>query len=353
MLLELQILQDLEFFDFNFQRAGYENGARGIHLTIGGEHGVSATANANFLQNTLIISGWGGINAGKEVRLLSQGRHDNIRERNAISTEKVFENTRNAVEFRSLSLDTWEPFERAVETSFYGAIAIQATERYTTFDISQEQQRQGVEQSKTPEEFFAFLRDSDLLKEEPGDKKVQSIIFEWARLQADVLKGLDDHNENFLQNEMYGYEDERGRWVEAGEFGGAENQQRFLSATRGRGALEEYAKKTQISQEMLLAPARPELANSCTAITNLFLKRSEASGGDVANATAMLDTTKRGMVVQDDDPRAKYQSVFDTNGKSRDGYYYTQGGSERMLIHRTQTRLLEFTQCMKAITSKE
>jgi hypothetical protein len=158
---------------------------------------------------------------------------------------------------------------------------------------------------------------------------------------------------NFLQNEMYGYEDERGRWVEANEFGGAENQQRFMSATGSEHALEEYAAKTRISQELLLNPARPELANSCTAITNLFLKRSQASGGDVTNANAMLDTTKRGMVVQDDDPRAKYQSVFDTNGKSREGYYYTQGGSERMLIHRTQTRLLEFTKFMKASTSKK
>lgn len=130
MLLEMQLLQDLEFIDLNFRQPGYERGARGYHMTIGGEYGINVSRNSNFLQNTLVMSGWGGINAGREVDKLSHGRSVNIRQRDAYSAQKVFENARPAVEFRSLSLDTWEPFERAVETSYYGAIAVQAFEKY-------------------------------------------------------------------------------------------------------------------------------------------------------------------------------------------------------------------------------
>ncbi|GEM_PF-6554740 len=349
MLLELQILQDLEFFDFNFLRPGYEKGARGIHLTIGGEYGVSVGANSNFLQNALIISGWGGLNAGKDVDQLIRVKGA-IRDRNVSELGKVFENTGTAVEFRSLSLDTWEPFERAVETAFYGAIAIQAVEKYTTFDSTNESHMRGARDAKNPENFFEFLRENDLVKEETQDEKVKQILFEWASLQANLLDDLADHNENFLQNEMHGHVDEKGRWVEASEFGGTENQARFLSATGSEEALETYAKSTEIPSGALFQVADRNLVNSCTAIANLFLKRSAARGGDMANALATLDTTKKGRVVEESDPRAKYQSIFDTNGKSREGYYYIQGGSEHMLVHRAQMRLLAFTKSMKDLT---
>ena len=81
----------------------------------------------------------------------------------------------------------------------------------------------------------------------------------------------------------------------------------------------------------------------------LVIKNSNENGGDEVNAISSLDTTKIGQVIEESDPKAKYKSFFDTKGKNREGYYYTQGGSERMLIHKMQTRLLEFDASIKKI----
>jgi hypothetical protein len=89
MLLEMQLLQELGFIDLNFKKEGYEKGARGYHMTIGGESGIEISHNANFLQNVLVMSGWGGINAGHEVKKLSRGRSLNIRQRGAYDTQRV------------------------------------------------------------------------------------------------------------------------------------------------------------------------------------------------------------------------------------------------------------------------
>ena len=43
------------------------------------------------------------------------------------------------------------------------------------------------------------------------------------------------------------------------------------------------------------------------------------------------------------------KSVFDRNGRTRKGYYYVQGGSEKMILHAVQKRLLEFNEKMERI----
>jgi hypothetical protein len=348
MLLEMQLLQDLEFIDLNFRRPGYERGSRGYHMTIGGEYGINVSPNSNFLQNMLIVSGWGGINAGKEVNRLSKGKNENIRQRATYDTQAVFENTRPAVEFRSLSLDTWEPFERAVETSYYGAIAIQAFEKHIA-----NVDTQGIVDLKAdnPEQLHQLLQQKGLLKEATDDVKTRHIIFEWVKLQQGVFADLADHNQNFLQNELHGYEDERGDWIDPQEFGGGTNRDRFMRAVGSEKALAAYVEWTHIEPNALFKEATPELVNRCTAIANLFIKSSRRSGGDVINATSSLDTTKVGRTIEVGDPQAKYRSFFDVNGKIREGYYYVQGGSERMLLHKAQMRLLEFNQSMQRIIS--
>ena len=97
--------------------------------------------------------------------------------------------------------------------------------------------------------------------------------------------------------------------------------------------------------------AQADFANKLTAITNLFIKSTEESGGDAVNASSILDTTKVGRVIEDGDPQSKYMSFFDTHGKTREGYYYVQGGSEKMIIHKAQMRLLEFNKRMQDIIS--
>lgn len=344
MLLEMQLLQELEFVDLNFRQPGYERGSRGFHMTIGGEYGVSVNPHSNFLQNTLVMSGWGGINAGKDIDALSTAR-SNIRERNASSTQPVFENTRPAVEFRSLSLDTWEPFERAVVTSYVGAVAIQAFEKYVANIDGRTLEEM---QADNPEKFYQLLGSQGFIREPTNDARTKQIIFEWAKLQRGVLADLADHNENFLQNEIYGYEDDRGHWVDASEFGGTGNRDRFVGVAGSEQQLASYTERTRINPNVLFEAATPNLANELTAITNLFIK-SQESGGDSINASSSLDTTKVGRTIEDSHDGAKYRSFFDTNGKTREGYYYVQGGSEKMILHKTQMRLLEFITSMQKI----
>lgn len=350
MLLEMQLLQDLEFIDFNFSKEGYEQGARGYHMTIGGEYGINASKNANFLQNMLVVSGWGGINAGKEVARLSKGRKSNCRERDSHNTTRVFNNTKSAVEFRALSLDSWEPFERTVETSYYGAIAIQAFEKHISVK-DPEMLVDVLDQSSSAEQFYELLEERGLIVEKTENPVTKQIIFEWISLQGEAMRDVADHNENFLQNERYGYQDDRGRWIDAQDFGGASNAERFSSMAGGEQELKDYTARTHINVDELFSEVTPELANKLTAITNLFVKSTQESGGDTVNASSILDTTKIGRSVEEAGQRYKRQSFFDTKGKTREGYYYVQGGSEKMLLHQAQVRLLRFNGAMKKIIS--
>lgn len=345
MLLEMKLLHDLGFVDFNFNRPDYERGARGYHMTIGGERAIALDSKACFLQNALVISGWGGINAGRNVDGLSP--FSNIRERPTYDASRVFENVEPGVEFRALSLDTTEPFERAVATCFYGAIAIQTVDKYAYLQ-DKDQLADILRDAPSPEQFYEILKDKKLLKETTDDARIKKMIFEWAKLQLGAIRDLTDHNENFLQNEVYGYLNDRGEWVDALDFGGAANRERFLAAVGSEQALKEYGRRSRIDPSELFNTTTA-LANKCTAITNLFIKASLEGGGDITNATASLDTTKVGNSIEDSDPRAKYSSIFDTHGRTRQGYYYIQGGSEKMLIHAMQKRLLEFNKAMQGI----
>lgn len=346
MLLEMKLLHDLGFVDLNFNRPDYERGARGYHLTIGGERAIAPDSKACFLQNALVISGWGGINAGRDVDRLSI--ISNIRARGVNDASRVFENVEPCVEFRSLSLDTTEPFERAVATCFYGAIAIQTVDKYADLQ-NKDQLADILREAPSAEQFYKILKKKKLLKETTDDARIKKMIFEWVKLELGAIHDLTDHNENFLQNEIFGYLNDRDEWVDALDFGGAANRERFLAATGSEQALEKYGKKSRIDPGELFDVTSATLANKCTAITNLFIKASPERGGDITNATASLDTTKVGNKIEDSDPRAKYSSVFDTHGRTRQGYYYIQGGSEKMLIHAMQKRLLEFNKAMQQI----
>jgi hypothetical protein len=203
----------------------------------------------------------------------------------------------------------------------------------------------------TPEQLVGALKEKGFLRSDIGDDRTKQIIFQWARLQAGTLMDIDDHNENFMQNEMYGYSDEKGRWIDAAEFGGDSNRSRFLGVAGGEEGLDSYQEKIRIDPSEMFFQTTPDLANRCAAVTNLFIKPSSEAGGDAVNAASSLDTTKVGRTVEEADIKAKYLSEFDVNGKTREGYYYLQGGSERMLIHKTQKRLLEFKKTMERIVA--
>ncbi len=353
LLMEMHLLQQLDFVDFNFNKTElYEKGARGYHLTIGGASGIKVDEHINFLQNSLLMAGWGGVNAGREVDKLSTGRTSNIRQRGTYSdnNQKLFENATQSVELRSLSLDTWEPFERTVLTSYYGAVAVQALETYTRIE---DDEIVGLLAENIPEssqDMLTILQQWNLLRNEEIPPKVLDMIYAWVKLESGVLQDIKDHNENFIQNETVGYLDKRGSWVETSEFGGQKNEERFMEATHDLDNLEKYVEKTQIDSLEMFQTATHQLANKCTKITNLFLKTTELDGGDIVNNMSVLDTTKVGRVTEDSDPRAKYQSLVET-GTERNGYYYVQGGSEKMVLHAIQQRLLEFKKTMQQLTA--
>lgn len=350
LMLEMQLLQDLEFIDFNFERNGYEKGARGYHLTLGGEKGLERNEQTIFLQNSILATGWGGVHGGKNIDFYHT---TTIRDKNMAgkNMRKIFSNLQPCVELRGFSLDKREPFERAVLAAFYGAVGIQAVEKYTKLspdDIN----LNAFRFPKSAEDFYAYLENENLLKTGIADKKIKEIIYCFVKFMTSVFRTKDDHNANFLDNETIGYLDDKEQWIDAREFGGAENKKKFHSVAGGGAGLKRYIEDIGNIQIFgLFSEDNSSLfQNTLTKITNLFLKPSHEIGGAVGNLIAALSTTKIGRKLEENDPRAMSYSIFETNGKTREGYYSLQGGSEKMLIHAMQTALLDFIKTMKSIT---
>ena len=377
MLLELQLLNDIEYVDFNFDRSPeYQKGSRGYHLTIGGETGLNVNANTQFLQNAMLAASWGGIHAGETGKRVHGGRGVTLRGRppNQTHNVKVFENATPSVEMRSLAIDKLEPFQRSVITSFHGAIAIQALEKYTnqTSDtlgkyLYVDDPETGVRRKESEEKFFAHLAGEEGLKEEsdlaPNTKK---IIYAWAELVSEIQDAVKYHNTNFLQGETLGYLDKNNVWVDTETFGGEYNKNRFSSIVESIDpnlSVEEYVASTAIDFNDMFSSFDTELGDSFTKINNLYLKPSTKSqekegtsrggAGDQANAIAMLQVTKldNETLERRDDPSYLNATIFDTLGERREGYYNAQGGSERMITHAVQRALLSFNKKMEGIVN--
>lgn len=372
MLLELQLLNDIEYIDLNFERSPeYQKGSRGYHMTLGGESGLEVNANTNFLQNTLLAASWGGLHAGETGKRVSGGRGVTLRGRpaNGYHNVKVFDHPTSSVELRSLSVDKLEPFQRSVLTSFHGAIAIQCLEKYIETPYSDILLKLYVENPAADEkEFVEILKNSGLMNintERFFGTKEQHILYAWVQLLLDIDKAVKYHNNNFLEGETLGYLDTDDTWVDAGVFGGDYNQKRFEAVVESidpRLSVEEYAHTTFIDLNSMFSSFSVDLADSFTKINNLYLKpptksedlsaekRSKGSG-DQANAIAMLEITKLNneTVERRDDPTYLTGTLFDTVGERREGYYNIQGASERMVTHAAQRALLSFNKRMEEI----
>lgn len=367
LLLELQLLQDLDFFDFNFEHPGYDRSSRGMHLTIGGERGCSKSVQANFLQNALVISGWGGMNVGYAIDRLSGGRGTQLRLRPVgygLESHNFFIHERPSVEMRALSIDRWEPLERTILTSFYGAMAIQAVEEYcASFDPLDIFSEITEEQLQSPQSLLNFLKKKKILRKKIEGTRVQSILFEWFRLQVNLVNALRDHNENFVANETQGYEDSQGRWIEPSDFGGEHNAARFESILHSNGMsipddVERYLEGLKLSNDFFFTEVFLGDVNTLTRIANLFVKppmiRKGATDDRAANAHvnafAALKTTKiDAQHIEEADSDLLKQSVFTRTSEPRRGYYAFQGGSDRLLMHRVQICLMNFLRNLQNI----
>ena len=371
LLLEMQMLDYLKYIDLNFDYSpSYQKGARGYHLTIGGEKGLNVNANTNFLQNSILAASWGGVHAGETGMKVSGGRGVTLRGRNADGGNnniKVFEKATNSVELRSLSIDKMEPFQRAIVTAYHGAIAIQALEKFTdcTSDvISNYFKSDSVVNSE--QNFIQKLRESNKLKEGyENNEKYVKIIYAWAELSSSIKDALDYHNNEFLKGETTGYLNKDGVWVDSADFGGSYNSNRFdsvVSSIDSTLSVEEYLNSTKMYFNEFFSSFDVELADNLTKINNLYLKPGNKAfvgnnkekvslGGDQANAISMLEVTK----FNNEDVEYRTDSsylrgtVFDTLGERREGYYYVQGGSEKMITHACQIALLNFNKKMEEI----
>ncbi len=348
VLAQMDLLQELDFIDLNFKKEGYEKGARGMHLTIGGASGIRNDENSNLLHNLLIMSNWGGVNAGKDIKGASRGRPYVMRPRAAFGGEDFWAKT-GSVEMRSLSIDKWEPFERTLSTAYCGAVAIQAIEKYTTkinpssFDFEAEKFPQDEK------ELYEIFKEKDLLARGEGspehsfDEHVWKSIYAWVRMMHDVKEAVKKHNGEFLERETYGYLDKSGAWVDAKDFGGEGNKQRFsdVAKTLGHEDVDTYVEGLKIKEADLFSEVTPQLINACSGIANLYLKPSKELGGDVANAAAMFAVTKVEGKIESDSFEMVEKTPFEQN-KERRGYYSLQGASEEMIIHAIQRALLAF-----------
>jgi hypothetical protein len=366
LILEMQLLHDLEYTDFNFDRSPlYQKGARGYHLTLGGATGLTVDSNVKFLQNAIIGASWGGINAGETGMRTSGGRGVAIRSRmqDDSNNKQIFDQKTNSVELRGLSIDKMEVFERAVLASYYGAVAIQTIENKL--------------RRSDPESFYQLHTESIVSEYSPEKRKSEvinaiqhmaphqtiidndslEIIYSYTELLSDVNQAVNYHD-NFIQNETTG-SDWFGNYVEASEFGGEYNMKRFESVVKNIDetmSVEEYANNCKIKYNEFFRDLRTEFTDKFTMINNLYLKGSTSLGkGDNANASAMLNVTKlNNRRIEDKDERVYLNSsIFETLGERREGYYAVQGASEMMLTHAIQRALLKFTNSMEDILNRK
>lgn len=358
LFIETKLLEELDFIDFNFNQEKYEkNVGGGIHVTIGGEGGVKITQGTNFLQNVLFATNWAGFNAGKNIEYVTRGRSSPIRQRDASATYKVFDEKTEAVEMRSLSIDRREPFERVIMSSFNGAIANQAYEKY----ISKGTPLINVAKELTPfnytkETLLGKLRELTFLEKPDIGEKESAILYEWLKLVSKTYETINDHNENFYMNETQGYLGKDEIWVDTSDFRGEKNKNRFgdiMKETLGEKAdvRQVIMDKTNIKMENMFSSISPEVANALIFTNNLFLKPSKETGGDQPNVIASLETTKIDNNLEEASSTSLRSSILDTGGYRRKGYYTVQGGSSKMLVHAIQSHLINFNENMLAVIS--
>lgn len=360
MLLEMKLLHDIDYIDLNFDRSeDYQKGSRGFHLTIGGENGLKVNSSTQFLQNIILASSWGGVQAGETGKKVNGGRGISLRQRSELSQENIpfFDKNTPSVELRSLSIDKEETLQRSVTTAFHGAIAIQALEK-----CDQNSSLQIANLINSDNKNLERIENELHLKND--NEKIVAIAKSWVRLIKKVNTVVNWHNNDFLEAEMFGYLDDKDVWVDAKDFGGQYNKKRFESIIANLDqtlSLEEYTNTTNITNEELFQEFSVSLSDKLTKINNLYLKpgtsavnkdgeKSKVFQGDNANVISMLETTKlNNQELESYSSELLKSSALEMSGEKRQGYYNLQGASEKMITHGIQKALIEFNQEMEKL----
>lgn len=337
MLAEMKLLQEAGFLDLNFER--YPDAARGYHLSLVGDNGLEVNSNMFFLNNVLTMAQLTGITAGKEV---SNTKHIHSKSFEHFSDS---EQRGHRCEMKGMSTDSVEQFEKAVITSHHAGIAIQVTQKY--FEAKLWPDAQEI-LKKIPSDKNEFERAmlSEMTKPFESDQD-RDIAYEWMHFQASIMKGVEQHNESFMDSEFNGFVlDNEGNYIDTGSHIDVMRNKKLIESSNQ----EQVLQKTKIWTNELFESQSPIFVNALANINNIFLKPPQADDNSPVNAKAVLDTVRKenyGGIVD-----GKFQeSIFDNQGEYRDGYYYVQGASEEMIIHKTQILLNRFNKNMEELLS--
>ncbi|MDD3302018.1 MAG: hypothetical protein PHN31_00540 [Candidatus Gracilibacteria bacterium] len=203
LILEMKLLDDLDFIDLNFKKEDYAKGSRGVHFTVGGEQGIGLDEKTNFIQNILIAGNFGGLNAGEDV--INLGLYSTITEK-IYNCEILFgDKETKCVEYRSLGIDKKEQFERLIISLFNLNMTLQLAKKHLgkkldyLFGVS----------NLTLEKYKKLLINS--YKKNPDlDEKIIINIFEYLKLIKDIHFIIKRHNTDFIYNETTTVDNQRG-----------------------------------------------------------------------------------------------------------------------------------------------
>ena len=198
ILLETKLLEDLDFLDINFKKDDYEKGSRSLHISVWWEYWIEYDSNADFIQNILIASNLWWINVWEEVSKINS--FSNIRSRWDDSEALFSEDVSPSTEYRSLSIDKAESFERLIISIFNLNMAKQVLDKYlielNDFDLDMIELDDIDTFKKDCDDHIKGIENKDI------STKEWELIYNYLRLKKDILNTIDDHNNNFIKNEL-------------------------------------------------------------------------------------------------------------------------------------------------------
>ncbi len=364
VMLEMKLLSELGYLDFNFSPDTiHEQSARGCHISLGGEQfNSSHHPHVHMVQNMLALSGWAGVPGGREEVsggvIANHGYSDRVKVLGETNGDTVYE-------FRGLSLDKVEPFERSVSFLHTAGIGINAFNAIAPLFEHEELHHllQRIDTS-TIEHCMESLAKETILKE-GVDEKTKYIAYEYIKMSQSTLNTIKQHNEQFLTQETVGYFEPDGSFIDA-ESGAtvAKRFNNYLSEKEGEiQSLEVFMQNKLTIAPFKLFTKHEDIYSVANRLSNMYLKYRPGEGGAVnysqntsANTAAFLSETKIGDKLEFPDVAVgdqKEKSVFDADTVSRKGYYYMQDATPEMLIHKVQQHMLSYQEAIKGILQRK
>jgi len=351
LMAEMKLLQDAQFLDLNFEK--YPNASRGYHLSLVGNTGLYVDENMSFLQNVMTMAQLTGITAGKLVEKTSaiHGKDFEMFVDSAQGGKRC--------EIKGMATDSVEQFEKSILTSHYAGIAIQLCNKY----LGKIKELETV--PHRGEVFEQTLLSNDMLLTPFETNQDRDIVHNWMQLRSSIIEAIEQHNDSFIDSEFNGYVmNKEGEYVDTSEQIDSMRNKKLVEP--GVLQSEEFKDSLQIQKEHLFKYQQPEFVNALTRVNNIFLKSPQKNKegapnqeripksveNSSVNAKAVLDTVKHQGSSEILEGSAT-ESLFDNGGIIRDGYYYTQGASEEMILHKSQILLNTFNKNMEQALSKK